>query len=247
MLNLATKWTRPNSGLACRPDANCVLWFPGQDDAYSTTIRDRSGKENHGTIVGATWSRQPSGLWSLYHDGDDYIDIDVAVNDLAATTTGTWMAWVKLPDATPASNTRVITFGDTDGSSRIEFFVTKEGLLRAGAWNADTVQWDVDTDAAVFSDNVFLHVALIQDGVSPILIVNGVQVAQTFTTSTNKTLWFSGLGGIDNGRIGCLNCNSLGNINYLTGYEALVTLTTDAKTVTQVRHRVNQTRHLFGV
>jgi len=54
----------------------CVLWFPGQDDEQSATIRDRSGQGNNGTIVGATWVRLPSGLWCLSFDGaDDYVTI----------------------------------------------------------------------------------------------------------------------------------------------------------------------------
>ncbi len=37
-----------------QPDASTIVWLPGQDDAYSSTIRDRSGKGNNGTISGAT-------------------------------------------------------------------------------------------------------------------------------------------------------------------------------------------------
>ena len=61
-----------------RPTAGdgCVLWFPGQDDAYSATIRDRSGYVNNGAIIGAVWARTPGGLWCLDYDGiDDYLSI----------------------------------------------------------------------------------------------------------------------------------------------------------------------------
>lgn len=62
---------RANSGLTFRPDANCVLWYPGQDDAHSSTIRDRSGYGNDGTIVGAGWAKNSQGLWVLSFDGSD--------------------------------------------------------------------------------------------------------------------------------------------------------------------------------
>jgi len=52
---------RKNNGVKWEPPASCVLWLPGQDDAPSTTIRDRSGFGNHGTITGATWERLPGG------------------------------------------------------------------------------------------------------------------------------------------------------------------------------------------
>ncbi|KKK77854.1 hypothetical protein LCGC14_2849430, partial [marine sediment metagenome] len=60
---------RKNNGVLYEPDASCVLWLLGQDDAYSTTIRDRSGQGNHGTINDATWARTGQGLWYLVLDG----------------------------------------------------------------------------------------------------------------------------------------------------------------------------------
>ena len=95
MLNLATKYTRPNSGLAFRPDTSCVLWLPGQDDAYSVTIRDRLGKGNHGTIYGALWKRNSQGLWYLDLDGDDYVTITDAPS-FNITTALTVITWVKV-------------------------------------------------------------------------------------------------------------------------------------------------------
>ncbi|MBI2057238.1 LamG domain-containing protein, partial [Candidatus Pacearchaeota archaeon] len=53
-----------------------------------------------------------------------------------------------------------------------------------------------------YSDGTWTHVALVQDAVSPVLYVNGVAPAQTFTESTNKTRWFSGASELKVGRIG---------------------------------------------
>lgn len=75
-MSVALKYARANSGLTFRPDANTVLWFPGQDDNFSSTVRDRSGSGNDGTIFGATWARTGQGLWYLTFDGaDDWIDL----------------------------------------------------------------------------------------------------------------------------------------------------------------------------
>ena len=46
-----------------------VLWLPGQDDAFSSTIRDRSGFGNDGAITGATWVTGPKGIRELDFDG----------------------------------------------------------------------------------------------------------------------------------------------------------------------------------
>ena len=54
----------------------------------------------------------------------------------------------------------------------------------------------------VFADNTWTHVAITQDGTEPVLYVDGVAVAQTFGVTTDKTVWFNDLIGLDNGRIG---------------------------------------------
>ncbi len=62
------------TGIAFRPDADTILWLPGQDDPQSAVIRDRSGNGNDGTIVGATWKQTSKGLWYLDFDAlDDHI------------------------------------------------------------------------------------------------------------------------------------------------------------------------------
>ena len=83
------------TGIAFRPDANTVLWFPGQDDAYSSTIRDRSGQGNNGTITGATWKNDtPSGLWYLSYMPNNYVDCgtDSSTNFISGDfTLGAWI------------------------------------------------------------------------------------------------------------------------------------------------------------
>jgi hypothetical protein len=81
--------------------SSCVLWLPGQDDARSARIRDRSGYKNHGTIYGATWERLPSGLWVNSFDG---VDDSIVCPSLAATpgTSLTAMAWINSPGAISA-------------------------------------------------------------------------------------------------------------------------------------------------
>lgn len=77
-----------------RAGDGCVLWFPGRDDAYSSTIRDKSGNSNHGTINGSTWTRLSGGLLGLNLDGnDDYIEIshNEVLNPTVAMTIEFWL------------------------------------------------------------------------------------------------------------------------------------------------------------
>lgn len=79
------------------PPAGCVLWLPGQDDAYSATIRDRSGSGNHGAITGATWVRHARGLWVQSFDGDDDINCGTgsSLDIFSNTKLATFLLWFK--------------------------------------------------------------------------------------------------------------------------------------------------------
>ncbi len=216
--------------------AGSVLYYPCLPEGFDyDTVKDFSGLANHGTRIGATWQRFSSGLPNLRYDGDDYVNIDVAVNDLAATTKGTWMTWVKLDDATPAASSIAISVGDTDADSYLSLYIKTTGVLSFTARLGGISKWGIDTDAAAVSDGVPAHVAVIQDGANPVLVLNGVQVAQTFNAVADKTIWFSQEPGIDNGRIGCFNKNSGGNAAFLTnGNTALTKLINTNLTVAQV-------------
>jgi len=192
-------------------DPNLVLYLPLYKlDGASFVSRDHYG--HLATAFGAVWTPQGR-RWDAA--GDDYINTDSALPSLVTTTKGTWMAWVKLDDATPATYHIAISFGDTDALEHILLGIFQTtGLLYAQVYDAGVKPWGLQTDAAALSDGNYAHIALIQNGTAPILLVNGVQVAQTFTAETDKTAWFSVCTGLDNGRIGCINNNSGGNTNY---------------------------------
>ena len=94
-------------GIKFTPDANTVLWLPGQDDAYSATIRDRSGNGNNGTITQAVWTRNNQGTWYLDFDGtNDKIQLaNSSVTSCRISTKATFKIWVKLNDLTTAEHT----------------------------------------------------------------------------------------------------------------------------------------------
>ena len=98
MTSPALRNVRANSGITFRPDADTVLWMPGQDDPQSAVIRDRSGNLNNGAISGATWTRNSKGLSYLDYDGADDL---VTVTDTASIQNifdggGTILFWVNL-------------------------------------------------------------------------------------------------------------------------------------------------------
>lgn len=172
---------------------------------------------NHGSIIGAIWVPGRDG-WTLNFDGTDYIDIDIAINDLVSTTIGSWSVWVKPVDATPAPPAkRIVSFGDADVNTVIQLRLQTSGLIHAQCAKTGITQWELQTDSALLSDGIFSHIALVQDGVEPVIHVDGVKPAQTFLVSTDKTAWFNDLSGIDKGRIGCTNFNNFGNVGFWEG------------------------------
>ncbi len=142
---------------------------------------------------------------------DDGFNIDAVRTDLASTTTGSWEVWVNPTDATPAANAHIISFGDTNAVELMTLQMTTTGTCRASLNIAGVAKWQFATDSAVFSDNTPTHVMLVQDGVEPKIYIDNVEVAQSFSITTDKTAWFSVATGLDNGRIGCSSFNSGGN------------------------------------
>lgn len=158
--------------------------------------------------------------YSLLLDGvDEYVNLDTLGSNVGTNTTGTIAMWVKPVDATPATNQFLFGFCENLGAAidSVSFANTTAGKLNAFCQIGGSVQWTLETDSAVFSDNTWTHIAITQNGTAPVLYVNATAVAQTFTTSTDKTTWFNGLV-LDFMTIGCFrrSTNSLffnGNVD----------------------------------
>ena len=141
MRSPALRYARANSGVLYRPDANDVLWFPGQDDAYSATVRDRSNLvSNHGTLTGTTWVKTGRGLWLQNFDGDDVITVaDHATLDITDAITVRCVAYID-----PAA---VGLDGAISGIiSKSDRATASKGFLlafddRAGAPNDNAIEW----------------------------------------------------------------------------------------------------------
>lgn len=138
---------------------------------------------------------------SVLFDGiDEYADVDAVLTPLSTTTAGTWSIWVK-PAQINMTN-RLFCFGDTNANEFIFLGITSVNTIRAICRDGGVTAWDLRTDAAAVSLEEWAHIMLVQDGTSPVIYVNGVAVAQTFSSSADKTKWFNDCTGLDNGRVG---------------------------------------------
>lgn len=193
------------------------------DNAANTTVIDDSGNGNNGTLGGgdntATISQNPGKINRslLLNGSDDYINIDAVVNDISSNTNGAIAIWVK-PSNIDTDWTCIFTFNDTDAN---EFMFARQhstaGIVQCGHRAAGVTKWVFSSDSPVLANGTWTHLILQQNGIAPVLYVNGDLVAVTFTHYADKTKWFADLGGMDNGRLGCLDAEGGGRTYYWNG------------------------------
>ncbi len=161
---------------------------------------------------------QVNNVYSMDFDGtNDFINIDSALTTLSSTTVGSWSCWVKTTNATIGNPQRIIDFGDTNSNGFLYIRIEPDGKFGSQSRELAATRWSFKSDSAIFTNDTWTHITIVQDGVQPKVYKNGVEVPITFTTSTNKTAWFSSLPSLDNGRIGCGNSNNFGNFQFLNG------------------------------
>jgi len=228
---------------------NLVSWWTFDGGYMTLTLVDRIGG-NDGTIenavAGVFWG---NGKGEGILDGvDEFVNInDVLTNDLSTTTTGTWSGWVKPTDSTPSGSESIIAFGDTDADSHIFLFVTTAGVFVVQARNAGTNQWTLTTDNKVFFDGVWTHIVIAQDAIESVLYVDGVKVEQSFSVTTDKTIWFNDISGLDNGRIGDRNRSSGGETIHFDGSIGSILIYDRALSEAEVNQNFRAERHIYGI
>ncbi|MCK4274294.1 MAG: LamG domain-containing protein [Dehalococcoidales bacterium] len=185
------------------------------------------------TVTGASW--RPTGL---YFDGsDDLINIDnVLATVLSGNTQGTFILWIKPVDSTPAAEERFLFFGDTDANEILGMAMNTDSKLRVHCNVGGVAKWRAITSGAAFTSNKWSFAGITHNGVEAKVFLDGEIPPQTFDISVDKTVWFSGATGLDNGRIGCQNSNTNGNTNHLNGQIGGVWIFSRALTHQEIHH-----------
>ena len=154
---------------------------------------------------------------SVSLDGvDEYGNIDNILASLANTTEGTIAFWVKMVSF--GTSKRFITFGDTDGDNYILLSINPAARLIFSVNLNGVVQFLLrPASTTLLTAGEWAHLVFVQDGVSPTIFVNAVEVTPIFVTDNDRTAWFNDIPLLDNGRIGCVNFNNGGNADFLNG------------------------------
>ena len=135
------------------------------------------GKGAEVEVVAGIESFQPTALTAL----------------MQANTVGTIMQWIRFPS--PTQPTYTIWRG-VAGPSSITFNYAGSGggsLFYGIGINAGVTQWQFqENPGTALANNEWIHTAVVQDGVSPKLYLNGQLRTVTYGTTTDLTFWFSG-------------------------------------------------------
>ena len=171
---------------------------------------------NDGTVVGATQGVSGKIGNAYSFTVNDYVNIDDVLTPLVSTTEGAWCGWINMPDAAAAGQTTIVSFADTSANEFMIFSVNT-GKLIVFCRVAGVIQWGLTTDNIEFSDNISYHVAFVKTTTDLILYIDAVVIDQTFTSTFDKTSFFSSATGLDNGRLGAVNFNSGGEVQFFEG------------------------------
>jgi hypothetical protein len=144
----------------------------------------------------------------------DSLDISAVITPLLSTTTGYWEAIVNLDSV---ASGRFFSLSDTNVDTSITLWIISGGRIGSVAQILGVNSWVLSTDASVLTVGVPTKIAIKHNGTQPTLYIDDVEVAQTFTTDTNKTIWINDMSGLDNFKFGTLDYNGGGDIQFLDG------------------------------
>jgi len=136
-----------------------------------------------------------------------YIDISSVVDDISSNGVGSVVLCINVTDYPDGTN--LTHFSVTDLSASTDYFyiniAAPDSALRIGL-NTSVAQWRID-----FNDRLELGrhcVAIVQDGVSPVVYVDGDTVSFTLAITTDVTAWFDDMSNLDAATIGAFRYNS---------------------------------------
>lgn len=166
------------------------------------------------TVTGSVFPSRRA-IRFLGGDVDDGVQVDtlaaavVAAND----TKGTITAWVMIPDYTPANQLCIFGAGDANAVEYMLFCVTTARKLQYFVSDGGGTRVDI-LSSGTLTPHKWHHVALVQNGTSPQMYIDGVKQTLTYTTATEIGQWFDDTDGIDGAHIGA--ADSIGGAAALT-------------------------------
>jgi len=173
------------------------------------------------------------GMRFLGGNVDDQVQINASGAAMANSFLyGTFMADICVPDNT--GTYAVLGYGDDNVVEHITMRIAA-GKLEVECNDNTTVQWKYVTAANTIVPHRIHNVCVVQDGVEPLLYIDGNKMTITRTTSTTPASWFKACAGIDAGSIGAAEMTGDAALTQeFKGYIANVKVWGSATTTTNV-------------
>jgi len=143
----------------------------------------------------------------VFDGTDDYILVDAhAVERVAANdTVGTYTAWIYADNVSGIKC--FLSAGDNDSANEFFEAFLEDNKVNVKLYQGGAIQWQHYTPIGRVSARTWTHIAIVQDGTSPLTYVNGVLATTVFSTATDKTMWYDELANCDKFAIGVLESN----------------------------------------
>lgn len=173
----------------------------------SITTLDSSGNGYDGTVTNATWVTANKGLTDYYDfvlASEAIISGNGAVPDVQNITQGMVSCWVNV------DNIGVLKIfwgfsdsGDNDSNMRLYWAAGNQKIQALCVENNSIKYNDWFDGAPILVANAWTHLVLVQNGVSPVLYVNGIGPYSINSTNlVDPTAWFHTVNDIDSVTIG---------------------------------------------
>ncbi len=227
-------YMRGGSLVEFQPDASTVLWLPCQEGS-GTTVWDKSGQGNNGTISESTWVRLNSGIWVLNFDGDnDKITCSLPTSSIYPLTISCWARMAAIGFTTNSGT--ILQLGTTsNGITVLVGHFVGNGL--AALFNL--VAW-VGASSFTATQNVFFKISATvayEDAthVRFILYANGLSVLEDVYANplTPTTAFYLGSDGT--------------TTNTWNGDISIPSLELKVVSASEQLYRYQQDRYFFGV
>jgi hypothetical protein len=178
---------------------------------------DLSGNDNNGIIHGAL--SVPDRFFKpnesfQFNDVDDYIKVDNP--SFLDNDKGTFMAWVEFDDIDHIQY--VASVGDTNSiENYISLIRLDPSSQTLGLYQREVGSANWVNGSTLISHDIYYHFALVSDGLSWSIYINGKKEALTIINGSNNGKWFKDLSSIDNFVIGNCIIKEPYIVPYMTG------------------------------
>ena len=170
---------------------------------------DGLGSSVDGTTTGAVLSTSTKklGTGSVFFDGsNDYGSLDGLTSATAMSSIKTISGWFNV---TMTANARLYVWGDANVETALRVGIYTSGsdpnVIDITCIQGGSTYWQIFTGDDTFLADTWNHFVITHNGTTPKIYINGTESTYTWSTETDKTVWWTALRSAvaNNFTIGC--------------------------------------------